>query len=140
MDTRDIITITGLLKEEYRHNVFGLIELAKETIKRRSVMNSEEILVTCVDDYDEYAKGIGNINTVCQALKVDDLKRNMTVFLQNVSAIFDDVESSLTSIELKDISITVGISSTGKLSLIGSIETGIEGGITIRLKRNPKNV
>lgn len=98
-------------------------------------MSNQEIYIIGTSDYDTIAKGGIDTAIEYQSVRIEDLKRNLSNFLGSMSSIFSDVEKNIGNLELKDITIDVGVSASGKIGLIGFVESGIEGGISITLKR-----
>lgn len=94
-------------------------------------MTDQEIYIIGAKEDDIYAKGSSNWDSV----RIEDLKNNLSVFLQSMSTLFAGVEESIGNLELKEISINTEISANGKIGLIGSVESGIKGGLTIKLTR-----
>ena len=98
-------------------------------------MSSQEIFIIGTSDYDAIAKGGFDSTIECQTVRIEDLKRNLSNFLGSLNPVFSDLETTIGNLELKQITINVGVSASGKVGLIGSVESGIEGGISITLKR-----
>lgn len=98
-------------------------------------MANQEILVVGTKDYDVYAKGVANSPLGCESVLVEELKNNFSDFLKGVNSIFSDIETSIESLEIKEITLNVDVSASGKIRLIGSVEAGVGGGITVKLKK-----
>lgn len=98
-------------------------------------MPEQEIYVIGTTDYDVCAKGGFDPAIECQSVRIEELKRNLSGFLGSIGPMFSDIEKTIGDLELKEITIKVGVSAGGKIGLIGSVESGVEGGITIKLKR-----
>ena len=74
-------------------------------------------------------------SVVWSPVSIDTLKNSLTDFLREISTLFSNVEETVGSLELKEITVNVGVSGKGKIGLIGSVESGVEGGIAIKLTR-----
>lgn len=95
-------------------------------------MSDQEIYIIGAKDVDIYAKGSSaNWGTI----RIEDLKNNLSDFLQGMNTLFTGVDESIGDLELKEISITTEVSANGKIGLIGSVESGFKGGLTIKLSR-----
>ena len=102
-------------------------------------MANQEIFIVGTNDYNMYTKEISNSPIDCQSVLVEDLKNNFSDFLKGVNTIFSEIETSVDSLEIKEITINVDVSASGKIRLIGSVEAGVEGGITVKLKKKKRN-
>lgn len=99
-------------------------------------MSDNQIYIIGINEGETNAKGIvKGAEIICQAVNIEDLNRNLLSFLNCIDSVFSDIDSSIKEIQVKDITLNVSISASGKISLIGSAEAGIKGGITIRLQK-----
>ena len=72
-------------------------------------------------------------------LSVDVLQANLSTFIKNMEAAFNQVTTSISNYELDEIEIKVEISAAGGVSLIGSVEAEATGGIALKFKRRQQN-
>ena len=86
------------------------------------------------------SKGLYNQTLFKQrALSIDVLRTNLSAFIESMSAIFDQTTASINNYELNEIEVNVDVSVTGGVSLIGSVDAGAAGGITLKFKRKQTN-
>lgn len=102
-------------------------------------MSEHSIYIIGDEEDDVYAKGLGDAIARRIPVPTMDLKRELDGFLNEIDSLFSDIETNISRLELKEIDLNINISTSGKISLIGSVETGVEGGITIKLKRKKRN-
>lgn len=69
-------------------------------------------------------------------LDTEKLKTNLSSFVTGMTDVFEQISSSISDYSLDEIEITADVSVTGGVSLIGSAEVGMTGGITLKFKRN----
>lgn len=68
---------------------------------------------------------------------LSDLQANLSSFISKIGLSFEKIKSTIPNYVLDEITVNVEISATGGISLIGSVETGASGGITLKFKRCP---
>lgn len=110
-------------------------------------MTSKDIYILETANYDAYTKGSrtnssgasSNRPAEWQSVSIDTLKENLSDFLEGMDSLFSDVENTIRNMDLKEITLNVSVSGKGKVGLIGTVEAGIEGGISIKLKRRKPN-
>lgn len=69
-------------------------------------------------------------------IALDTLRDNLTAFLTAFSHTLDYVENSVSGFHLDEIDVNVEVSAEGSISLIGAVQAGASGGITLKFKRN----
>lgn len=102
-------------------------------------MANQEIFIIETTNHKAQAKGGPTTNvatsSVWSSVSTETLKDSLTDFIKDISTIFSNVEKTIGNLELKEITVNVGVSGKGKIGIIGSVESGIEGGIEIKLTR-----
>ncbi|MGK7875068.1 MAG: hypothetical protein AB4426_17750 [Xenococcaceae cyanobacterium] len=69
-------------------------------------------------------------------IKAEDLKQNVTEFLEVVEEAFDQAEKPSSKIQLDELELSVEINGKGKVSLLGTGgEAGASGAIKLKFKR-----
>ncbi|MDJ0713856.1 MAG: hypothetical protein QNJ54_06520 [Prochloraceae cyanobacterium] len=69
-------------------------------------------------------------------IKAEDLKRNMSEFLEVVEEAFDRTDKPKSKIELDELELSVEINGSGQVSLFGTGgQAGAKGGIKLKFKR-----
>lgn len=81
------------------------------------------------------SKGSGGTRLVCKDLPVDTLQKNLAEFIDRLGTSLECVQSRISNYDLDEIEINIEVSATGSISLVGSVEAGATGGITLRFKR-----
>ncbi len=79
----------------------------------------------------------GNIGTrlVSRELPIETFQANLTVFIERLGVSLKNIQSGISNYALDEIEINIEVSASGSISLIGSVETGATGGITLKFKR-----
>lgn len=81
------------------------------------------------------SKGSGGTRLVCKDLPVDTLQKNLAEFIDRLGASLESIQSRISNYDLDEIEINIEVSATGSISLVGSVEAGATGGITLKFKR-----
>lgn len=82
-------------------------------------------------------KGNSPADLFRKEIPLSDLQTNLSTFISKISLSFEKIKSTIPNYVLDEITVNVEISATGGISLIGSVETGAAGGITLKFKRCP---
>lgn len=103
--------------------------------QRKAISNSYR--VSCKETQNN---GLSNIFRVgCKEVSLDIVRENLAAFINNLSTTFDQVTATINNYELDEIEVKVDITVSGGVRLIGSMETGMDGGVTLKFKRKSKN-
>lgn len=70
-----------------------------------------------------------------QHLSVDVLQENLTDFVEKMCIALKNVQTKISNYSLDEIEVSVDISASGGVTLVGSIEAGAKGGITLKFVR-----
>ena len=81
------------------------------------------------------SKGNLGAHLVCRDLPVDTLQTNLAEFINQLGTSLENVQSTIRNYVLDEIEVCIEISATGSISLVGSIEAGATGGVTLKFKR-----
>lgn len=81
------------------------------------------------------SKGNSGTRLICRDLPIDTLQKNLTEFIGRLGTSLENIQSGISNYDLDEIEINIEVSATGSISLVGAIEAGATGGITLRFKR-----
>lgn len=98
-------------------------------------MSDQQIYIIETEKFDAYAKGGPGQSVIWNSAQIEDIKNGLSDFLKDISTLFSDVEETIGDLQLKEITLNVGIKASGKIGLIGSVESGVEGGLSIKLTK-----
>lgn len=87
-------------------------------------------------NYSVQTKGSASFLLSRKDVSADIIQRNLSEFLALFSSALDSVEDSVGGFVLDEIAVNVSVSAEGSISLIGAIQAGTSGGITLKFKRN----
>lgn len=98
---------------------------------------SEKTISIIGKDYPQaQSKGLSNHSqNGCKEVSLEILKTNLSTFISDLGATFDQMTAEIGNYELDEIEVNVDISVSGSVRLIGSIESGMSGGVTLKFKR-----
>ena len=98
---------------------------------------SEKTISIIGKDYPQtQSKGLSNHSqNGCKEVSLEILKTNLSTFISDLGATFDQMTAEISNYELDEIEVNVDISVSGSVRLIGSIESGMSGGVTLKFKR-----
>lgn len=103
-------------------------------------MSDKTISVIGKDYPQAQSKGLSNNFRVdCKEVSLDTLRSNLSAFVNSLGITFDKMETTINNYELDEIEVKVDITVSGGVRLIGSMETGMDGGVTLKFKRKNKN-
>lgn len=68
-------------------------------------------------------------------LPISTLQTNLSDFVARLATSLENVQSGISNYTLDEIEVNIEVSATGSISLVGCIEAGTTGGITLRFKR-----
>jgi hypothetical protein len=83
----------------------------------------------------EGSKGLLGGSPVPVRLNADQLKENLSTFLQSVNLMLSGTPKVMEPFKLDEIELSVEVNAEGNIQLIGGIKVGATGGITLKLKR-----
>lgn len=75
---------------------------------------------------------------VVKELSVDTIRKNLLDLSETLDSVLEDIGQSNGKFSLEEISLNVEISGSGKIQLIGAVEAGVKGGITLTFKKSKK--
>ena len=104
---------------------------------------SSQNIITIITTTDETntKSGLPFGPKLSQKLSVtsEDLSANLNTFLESFNQVIEAQPETLAKgFSIDEIELSLSVNASGGIELIGKAEAGIEGGITIRLKRNKK--
>lgn len=102
-------------------------------------MSNNEIYLWGTDDNDDDAKGFTDLIISHFSVDTEVLKRNFSEFMCKIDACFADLDSAVKNFEMDEIDLNLSVSGSGEISLIGSVKTEVQGGITVKMKRKKDN-
>lgn len=71
-------------------------------------------------------------------ISAEVLQKNMASFLEVLSPALNQAEKVVGGYDLEEIELKLEVSAEGSLSLIGTVQAGAVGGITLKFKRAQK--
>lgn len=97
--------------------------------------NKKTIEIVGYDNTNAIGKGYGDR---LQSRQVDllDFKSSLTTFMEKIDDVFSNIKSDIQdTYELDEIEAKIEISASGEIRLIGKLEAGASGGLTLKYKR-----
>ena len=107
------------------------------------VKNEKMISVLYMENPDNCGKNSLFPSTLGSLLKSKDISaenvsKNLSQFLNSLRSVISDLPDSCGPYDIDELSFSLSIDGSGKISLIGEVSAGIVSGITITLrKKNP---
>lgn len=98
-------------------------------------MQNEVISVICRDDLSPQAKGGSRAAFLAQSIPTSSLTEGLADFANRIDSILDGVKLASKEFYLDEIEVKVDITASGKVWLIGTVEAGATGGISMKFKR-----
>lgn len=98
-------------------------------------MESSTISVVGKEPSTFVSKGDTRTHLVCRDLPIDTLQTNLAEFIDKLEVSLKNVQSTISDYSLDEIEVSIEVSAAGSISLVGSIEAGATGGITLKFKR-----
>ena len=88
-------------------------------------------------DYPQaQSKGLSNHSQIgCKEVLLETLKVNLSTFISDLGETFNQMTAEISNYNLDEIEVNVDISVSGGVRLIGSMESGMSGGVTLKFKR-----
>ena len=96
-------------------------------------MRERCITVVGSNEQELVSKGLRHISV--SELPIEKVKSSLSQFVSDIESIFDGLEEKIEHYNLDEIELRIALSTSGSISLIGAVETGIEGGISLKFKR-----
>lgn len=81
------------------------------------------------------SKGSAGSHLLYSKLPISTLQANLSDFITRLGTSLEHIQSNMLNYTLDEIEINIEVSATGSISLVGSIEAGTTGGITLKFKR-----
>lgn len=106
-------------------------------VENKGGINMEEYTIEILGKKDSEFTSKGNTvsHLICSKLPISTLQTNLSDFITRLAISLENVQSGISNYILDEIEINVEVSATGSISLVGAIEAGTTGGITLRFKR-----
>lgn len=98
-------------------------------------MEDYTIEILSKEHSDFVSKGGAGSHLLYSKLPISTLQSNLSDFITRLGTSLENVQSGISNYILDEIEINIEVSATGSISLVGSIEAGTTGGITLRFKR-----
>lgn len=98
-------------------------------------MTENCIEVICRDDDPQISKGVISSNLLTKQLPFDTFKSSLLNFVRKINDALADINLKVKNYDLEEIEMTIEVSASGGVSLIGAIEAEAKGGITLKFKR-----
>ena len=87
------------------------------------------------EDTNAVAKGYGD-RLPSKPVDLLDFKASLTAFMEKIDFVFSDIKSDIQdTYELDEIDAKIEVSGKGEVRLIGKLEAGASGGLTLKYKR-----
>ena len=97
--------------------------------------NKNTIEIVGYDDSNAVAKGYGD-RLPSKPVDLDVLKASLSTFMEKIDGVFSAIKSDIQdTYELNEIDVKIEISGRGEVRLIGKLEAGASGGLTLKYKR-----
>ena len=98
-------------------------------------MKENCIEIICRDDNPQIRKGVALSNLLTKQLSLDTFKSSLLDFVCKINDALADLNLKVKNYDLEEIEMTIEVSASGGVSLIGAIEAEATGGITLKFKR-----
>lgn len=99
-------------------------------------MSEKTISIIGKDYSPAQSKGLTNHSQIgCKEVALETLKTNLSTFISDLGAAFNQMTAEISNYDLDEIEVNVDISVSGGVRLIGSMESGMSGGVTLKFKR-----
>lgn len=101
-------------------------------------MGEKDISVVTVGDPQNrgiVSKNPDSSSLIYRDLPIEKLKENINDFTNKISEVLDGIQGKLKNYKLDEIELNVELSASGSIHLIGSVEVGTTGAITLTFKR-----
>ena len=69
------------------------------------------------------------------SVSMDTVRKNLNTFLEQISPLLDPPSEALKNYEIEEIELSIAISGSGGIELVGKLEAGAQAGMKIKLKR-----
>lgn len=76
------------------------------------------------------------VTKLSHQVSLDVLQTNLTDFIEKMCIALKNVQTKISNYSLHEIEMSVDISASGGVTLVGSIEAGAKGGITLKFVRD----
>ena len=98
-------------------------------------MKENCIKVICRNDNLQLSKGAISSSFLTKNLSLDTLKTSLSDFVSKINDTLLDFNLKVKNYDLDEIEMTVEVSASGGVNLIGAVEAEATGGITLKFKR-----
>lgn len=98
-------------------------------------MEDYTISIIGKDSCDLVSKGKVETRLAYRNLPISTLQANLTDFITQLGTSLEHIQTGISNYTLDEIEINIEVSATGSISLVGAIEAGATGGITLKFKR-----
>lgn len=101
-------------------------------------MGDKVISIVTVDDPQKkgiVSKSPDSSSLVYRDLPIEKLKENLNDFTDKISEVLNGIQGKIKNYQLDEIELNVELSASGSIRLIGSVEVGTTGAITLTFKR-----
>jgi hypothetical protein len=69
------------------------------------------------------------------SVSMDTVRKNLNAFLEQIGPLLDPPRETLKNYEIEEIELSIAISGSGGVELVGKLEAGAQAGMKIKLKR-----
>jgi hypothetical protein len=69
------------------------------------------------------------------SVSLDTVRKNLNAFLEQIGPLLDPPREALKNYEIEEIELSIAISGSGGIELVGKLEAGAQAGMKIKLKR-----
>lgn len=69
------------------------------------------------------------------SVSLDTVRKNLNSFLEQIAPLLDPPREALKNYEIEEIELSIAISGSGGIELVGKLEAGAQAGMKIKLKR-----
>ncbi len=102
----------------------------------------DEKFITVITSYNEVKPdtkaGLPSFKKIAEKeikISSEKLAQNLQDFLESFKPVLEKQETKLGKFVINEIELNLAINASGGIDLIGKLDVGIEGGITIKLQR-----
>jgi hypothetical protein len=71
------------------------------------------------------------------SVSVDTVRKNLSVFLEQIGPLLESSGEALKNYDIDEIELNIAINASGGVELVGKLQAGAEAGLKIKLKRRP---
>lgn len=99
-------------------------------------MKNNELFVWGMDDTNARAKGAHSSTKILRSVDPRKLHDNLGGVIAEIKNVLSDLDTELQDFALDEIEVSIEISATGRIALIGSVEAGSTGGMKLKFRRH----